>query len=114
MKKLLTSIALIVALNSFGQTIDTTIKYITAAQIVPVIYKHDLPVVIDTLTHLGVFNYEATDSTCNVSYAIIASNPTRNILFGWYNLTKDEFAEWDKTLIGLFPFIANKFSMTFK
>jgi hypothetical protein len=113
MKRIFLSLGLLVSGFSFGQTIDTTIKSCTAAPIVNVVYSHNIPVVTDTITHLGVFNYtDDLKGNCTASWVLIATN--RNILFNSYTLTSSEYTAWDGTPEGLLRIIANFLKVRFK
>jgi hypothetical protein len=98
-----------------AQTIDTTIKYCVAAKIVPFVYAHDFPVVRDTITHLGIFEYKANDSTWSISYTFIAQNPTRNVLFGWKDFTVYEVLPfYSGDLYSLLEPVKRKFAVIFR
>lgn len=97
-----------------AQTIDTTIKYCVAAKIVPFVYSHDFPIVRDTISHLGVFEYKGTDTSFSVSYTLIGCRPIRNVVFDWQPLTQEEMKYWNGDLSGLLPILRTKFGLTFK
>lgn len=121
MKKLLTSIALIVALNSFSQTIDTTIHDCTAARINAVALPHGFPVVTDTLNYVGFFNYTVNpiQKQCIVNWVVKANGNNQNVLFSAYTLTDAEYLNWDGNDNSLITIIGNflnrsGLSITFK
>jgi hypothetical protein len=113
MKKLLFIAALLIGANSFGQTIDTTIKSCTAAKINAKVYSHDIPIVNDTLTHLGVFNYtDDLKGNCVANWVLIATD--KNILWNSYKLTESEYDNWNSTPEGLLSILASHLGLTFK
>ena len=114
MKKLIILALCFCALKANSQIVDTTVKNSVAVKIQPVISQHDFPVIKDTITHLGVFEYTATDTSCKVSYTLLHHAPTKNIVYGWHSLTESELAAWDGSLYGLLPILASRFGLTFK
>ena len=114
MKKHILSLFVLASFYAKGQVVDTTVKNCVAVKIQPVIYKHDFPVITDTITHLGIFEYKVTDSSCNVSYTLLHHSPTKNIIFNWYMLTKQEVDCWGKDFYTLFQILANRYGLTFK
>ncbi len=104
---------LLATLKATSQTIDTTVKSCIAAKINTVVYKHDIPSVSDTLTHLGVFNYsDDLKGNCTANWVLIANG--KNILFDYYKLTDAQYTSWDGSAAGLLRFIASYLSVTFK
>ncbi len=88
MKKLILALCLLASIKANTQpaTVDTSIKFCVATKIVPFVYKHGIPQLSDTITHLGVFWYTAkNDSVWSVNYTFISANskPYRNVDFGW-------------------------------
>jgi hypothetical protein len=135
MKHLLFSVfVLVLSVNSYGMirdttapTIDTTITNCTAAKIVPVAYSHGLPATVDTLTHLGVFNYtDNLTGDCRVSYSIMSISSglrpvmynvmtnAKNIIYSTYKLTDVQYTAWDGTPTMLLSFLAQYLNLTFK
>jgi hypothetical protein len=113
MKKVLLFIGLFIAANGYSQTIDTTIKSCTAAKINSKVYSHDIPVISDTLTHLGVFNYtDDLKGNCVANWVLIATN--KNILWSEYKLTDSEYTGWNGTATTLLAIIAARLGLTFK
>lgn len=120
MKQILTTLALIVALNSFGQTIDTTIKDCTSAKVNSLVISHSFPVVSDTIKYIGFFNYTDSprDTSCVVNFTVKANSSNQNVIFNSYTLTKQEYSTWNSD-IALIVFIRNYLSrsginLTFK
>lgn len=100
MKKVLTLFALVIALNSFGQTIDTSIHDCTCSAVNNSVFRHGFPVVADTVTRIGFFNYTDApkDSTCVVNYVVKANSINQNVLFSQYTLTKSEYYSWNSDI----------------
>ena len=111
MKKVLTLFALVIALNSFGQTIDTTVHDCTCVSVNDASFIHGFPTVTDTVKYIGFFNYMDTpkDSICIVNYVVKANANMQNILFSQYTLNKSEYANWN-TDIDLIIILKNYFS----
>jgi hypothetical protein len=113
MKQILTSLALIIALNSFGQTIDTTVHNCTAAKINSVVVNHGFPSVNDTLDHVGFFDYtDDFKGNCVVNWVVISKG--LNISFDKYKLGEGEYNNWDGSAEGLLRVIATFLKLTFK
>ena len=120
MKQILTTLALIVALNSFGQTVDTTIKDCTCTQVNSLVISHGFPIVSDTIKYIGFFNYTDSprDTSCVVNFTVKANSNNQNIIFDGYKLTKSEYAAWNSDA-DLLVFVRNYLSrsgisLTFK
>jgi hypothetical protein len=96
MKKILTSIALLFALTSFGQTVDTSIHDCTCAAVNNLTISHGFPIVTDTINHIGFFNYTDSprDTSCVVNFTVKANSNFQNVIFNTYTLTKNEYANW--------------------
>jgi hypothetical protein len=97
MKKLLFIAALFIGANSFGQTVDTTVHDCTCVAVNPINFTHGFPSIVDTVNHIGFFNYTDTpkDSTCTVNYVVKANGNNQNVLFSTYTLSKSEYAAWN-------------------
>ena len=100
MKQILTTLAIIISLTSFGQTVDTTVHDCTCVAVNSVNFSHGFPSVTDTVNHIGFFNYTDSprDTTCVVNYVVKANGNKQNILFNSYTLSKEEYLSWNSDM----------------
>ena len=113
MKKTFLFIALFISVIGYGQTIDTTLKSCTAAKINSVVVSHGFPVITDTITHVGFFDYtDDLKGNCVVNWVVMANGV--NITFGKHQLPEKDYDEWDGTAEGLLVEIAEFLHLTFK
>jgi hypothetical protein len=102
MKKILLSISLFAAISVSAQTIYKSIKTATVAAVNPVVFSPTFAE-SDTAKYVGYFGYTDTpsDTICKVDYVVKGNSDNRNVLFGSYTLTKQEYANWvyDEDLI---------------
>lgn len=113
MKKIALGLVLLVALKASCQTVDTTITNCIAAKIVNVNYKSGIPAHVDTLTHIGVFDYtDDLKGNCIANWVLISNG--RNILWNNYKLTEADYNSWDSSPEGLLSIIGKFLGITFK
>jgi DNA/RNA endonuclease G (NUC1) len=102
MKKILLSISLFAAISVGAQTIDKTIKTATVAAVNNVVFSPTFGE-SDTAKFVGYFGYTDTpsDTLCKVDYVVKGNSDNRNVLWGSYTLTKQEYDNWatDEDLI---------------
>jgi hypothetical protein len=114
MKKIILITLCLFAIKAQSQTIDTTIQNCIAARIETVYYEHQIPTITDTLCYLGVFDYQDNlKGNCTANWVVL-SNKKKNIVMKSYNLTEEEYNNWDGSPIGLLSIIGNYLKIKFK
>lgn len=103
MKIALLVIGLFIGLVSFGQSIDTSFHYCTAAKIQPKVLEVNYPS-IDTVTHLGVMKIERDLTTRQTNVTYYFGSTTRNVKGGNYVINDVVTREIDEvlTILGTF------------
>lgn len=113
MKKLIIAIMLLATIKANSQTIDVSIKSCKAAKIETLVINNGFPVLTDTVTHLGVFNYtDDLSGNCSVNWVLL--NKSKNVITGVYFIKKEEYAEWNSSSEGLLKIIAENLKLKFK
>lgn len=111
MKKILLSISLLAAITVGAQTVAPVNDVVFS----PVLGESD------TAKFVGYFGYTNTPSetNCVVNYVVKGNSDNRNVLFGFYTLSKEEYSNW-ATDNDLIVFVRNylqrekKLTLTFK
>lgn len=104
---------LFATIKATSQKIDTCITRCNAAKINSVYVTSGYPIITDTATHLGVFDYtDDLKGKCVANYVLL--NKSKNIVVASYSLSEEEYNEWDGTAIGLLAVIGRYLKLTFK
>ena len=111
MKRILLSLMLLGSLKAMSQTVDTSIRSITAVKINPIVLQVNYPKK-DTCTHLGVLVLnDDLSTTATVQFILLANG--KNIVVATDVISGEAYSAWTDNLYP-FKYIANKYGYTFK
>lgn len=113
MKKIIIALCFFASFKATSQKIDKEITRCIASKIEIIYYKHKIPEVVDTITHLGVFDYkDDLKGNCTANWVLL--NEDKNVMFNTYTLKEEEYNNWDGSPEGLLRIIGDYLKVKFK
>jgi len=112
MKKIILSLAFFACFKANSQTVDSTVKSITAMKVEPIFLQINYPKK-DTVTHIGLRQiYDDLKTTATFEIILLAKG--KNIVVSTQTIAGDEYIAWNGNNIYPFIIFADRLGLTFK